>query len=57
MRIGNALNALGNSIAGGVEQRTSDYEANSTNVGKIWMRTDLSTATVKTIVKLSDKKF
>lgn len=33
-----------------IEQRTTDYPANASTVGLVWMRTDESTSTVKTVV-------
>ena len=47
-----ALPTFQDAAGGGaaIEEKTSDYTANSTNSGKMWMRTDSSTALVKAVI-------
>jgi hypothetical protein len=37
-----------------LEDRTSDYAASAANSGKLWMRSDLTTATVKGVIKYTN---
>jgi hypothetical protein len=41
---------VGAGAAATIESRTSDYTADVANVGKVWMRTDITVPTVKTVV-------
>jgi hypothetical protein len=47
--IGTLAGAVDNYLI--LEDRTSDYAAEAANHGKMWMRSDLATATVKGVIK------
>jgi len=49
------LNGAGSWVnaSGGLESRTSDYTAESSNAGKMWMRTDGGTSVIKAVTEYS----